>query len=178
MLDGDLAQNFVRVYDQHADAIFRHIYFRIYDRELSKELMQETFTKTWEYLSTGKKIDNLKAFLYCVAKNLIVNFIRKNKAVSLEKLMEKGFQPAKDDHEKYYINLEAAKIISHLNGLPKQYAEVIKMRYLEDLSLKQIANILGKSENLVSVTINRGLNKLRKNLNINYEVRQNLQNQA
>ena len=78
---------FSDAYEEYKDAIFRHCYFHTFDREQAKDAMQETFIKTWQYLESGHKIDNLRAFLYKVATNLIINAARKKKSVSLEGLM-------------------------------------------------------------------------------------------
>ena len=85
-------EQFIKIYDELADSIFRHCYFRIYNYERAKELMQETFTRTWEYVAKGKKIDNLKAFVYRIATNIIIDEARRKKSVSLDDLMENGFE--------------------------------------------------------------------------------------
>ena len=76
------------------DAIFRHCYFRVFDRERARDLVQETFLKTWEYLTRGHDIENIRAFLYRVATNLIIDDSRRKKEISLEQLSESGFDPA------------------------------------------------------------------------------------
>ena len=47
-------EEFLRAYEEFADAIFRHCYFRISDREVAKDLTQETFTRTWKYIVDGE----------------------------------------------------------------------------------------------------------------------------
>ena len=64
-------QEFLDAYKQYADSIYRHCYFRVYNKELAEDLTQETFIKTWKYIAQGKEIKNIKAFLYRVAVNLI-----------------------------------------------------------------------------------------------------------
>lgn len=163
-----IRQNFLEAYEQYSDAIFRHLYFRIYDRELAKDLMQETFEKTWQYLATGKQIENLKNFLYQVSRNLLVSHIRKIKTVSLEGLMEEGFNPSTNVEGEYKVNNEAARLLEDISKLPEGEGELIKMRYLEDMSPQEIAKIIGKSENATSVRLNRAITKLQKLLNFKY----------
>ena len=86
-------EEFSAAYESYSDALFRHCYFRLYDREKSKDIVQEAFIKTWEYASKGTEIENTRAFLYKVLNNLIVDEIRRKKALSLEILLEGGFQP-------------------------------------------------------------------------------------
>lgn len=155
---------FIDFYDKQADLIFRFCYFKVYDRELAKELVQETFLKTWEYLAAGREVGNLKAFLYKVARNLIIDGSRKKKEEkSLEELQEQGFEPGidSDQLEKVGLDMEMKNALRHLQKVEPMYQEVIIMRYVNDLGPKEIAEALGESENVVSVRINRGIKKLR-----------------
>src|SRR3989344_280465 len=91
----NLERDFLAAYDEHADALFRHCLIRVRDREIAKDIVQETFSRTWKYLSEGKEVDYIRAFLYRVANNLIVDGSRKKKTSSLDALMEEdGFEIA------------------------------------------------------------------------------------
>jgi len=160
----DAEDQFTKVYDQYADAIFRHCLLRIYDRDLAMDLMQETFLKAWKYLSEGNKVDNVRALLYKIATNLIIDHVRKpstKRVDSLEELLESGFEPGEDRTESTKNELDAQDALKILTQTSDSYREVLLLRYLEDLSVKQIATTLGISENLVSVRINRALEDLR-----------------
>lgn len=157
---------FIKAYDDYSDAIFRHCYFRVFERERAKELMQETFIKTWEYLQRGKAVDNLKAFLYKVANNIIIDESRKKKAGSLEAMQEQGFDPADDTANKLVNLMEGKELIRLVNQLDEKYRQPILMKYLDDLSIDEIAEAIGETANNVSVRIHRGLEKIKEN----YEV--------
>jgi RNA polymerase sigma-70 factor (ECF subfamily) len=159
-------KDFVEAYDQFADAIFRHIYFRIYNRDLAKDLTQETFTRTWQYLSQGKEVQSLKSFLYKVANNLIIDEYRKRKELSLDSLQEKGFDFANRDVERIMIDTENKHVLNAVEKLSSDHRDVIFMRFVSDLSIKEIAEIIGQSENVVSVRLNRGLKEVRKLLHL------------
>ena len=91
----DLEAYFLAAYDEHSDALFRHVLIRVRDRETAKDIVQEAFSRTWLYLSEGKKIEYIRAFLYRVANNLIVDGSRKKKSSSLDALMDDdGFEVA------------------------------------------------------------------------------------
>ena len=152
---------FIKAYDELADSIFRYCYFRILNYDLAQDLVQETFTRVWEYLAAGKEITNIRAFAYKVAKNLIIDESRKRKTMSLELLQEKGVQPKYDGKEKLYTLLHTKDIISVLEKLDGRYREVIMLRYVEEFSVKEIAEILEETENTISVRIHRGLQKVR-----------------
>jgi len=148
----EIEKFFLDGYDKHADEIFRHIAFRIFDRDRAKDILQDTFSRTWEYLVKGRKIDNPRAFLYKVANNLIIDEVKKRTHLSLDGLAEAGVQI--EDPTRF-------ETVSLLEQLEEDYKRVMIMRYIEELSVKEIARVLGVSENLVSVRLNRALTKLR-----------------
>ncbi len=161
-----IKNTFLNAYEDYADAIFRHCYFRLSDRERAKELMQETFVKAWDYLAKGEKIDNLRALLYRIATNLVIDDMRKKKEYSLDALQEKGFNPGISEDEQLHIKIESDKAKEMIEKLPEKYRQVVTMRYIDELSPKEIAQITKETENSVSVKINRGLAKLRNLLKV------------
>lgn len=119
--------------------------------------------KTWEYLSQGKEVQNLRAFLYRVANNLIIDSSRKKKESSLDAMMDEGFEPM-DGADKTAVAAEAGNMLALLDKLDEKYQDVVRMRYLDDLSPKEIALVLGESENVVSVRLHRAIKQLREYL--------------
>ncbi|MDP3953780.1 MAG: RNA polymerase sigma factor [bacterium] len=161
-----LKVEFTRAYDEYADAIFRHCYFRISDRERAKDLMQETFIKTWDYiLKHDERIDNLRAFLYKTAHNLVVDEYRKAKGnASLETMQEDGFQPGVTETitDSVGAKLESEYVLKVVEKIDGKYREAVIMRYMDGLTPKEIAKITGETQNNISVRINRGLKQLRE----------------
>lgn len=158
----DRQQKFKNIYDEYADAIFRHIYFKLGDRERALELTQEVFARLWQYLASGKDIEFPKAFLYRSATNIFINEIRTDKrTVSLDTLLEAGFEVAYEGKDLQEI-AEQKEVVDRLQELDGHYRDVLTMRYIEDMQVKEIASVLGEKENTVSVWIKRGLEKLKK----------------
>lgn len=159
-------EEFIEAYDRFVDAIFRHIYFRLFNRDVAKDLMQETFTRTWEYVSKGKEVNNLKSFLYKVANNLIIDEYRKRRELSLDSLQLKGFDVANHEQETIVRDVENSNVLQAVSKLSPEHRQVITLRYVDDLSIKEIAEIIGESENVVSVRLNRGLKEAKKILHL------------
>lgn len=160
-LQDTVEESFLKAYDEYADAIFRHCYYRVYDRERGKDLMQETFIRVWEYLAKGETVDNMRAFLYRIANNLIIDESRKKKEQSLEALQEVGFDPGIDVRDHLNNKIEKDRVLVTLQQLDEPYRDIILMRYVSDLSPSEIADVIGESANTVSVRIYRGLKQLR-----------------
>ena len=156
-----LEQEFLAAYEAHADALFRHCMLRIRDREAARDIVQEAFSRTWRYLSEGKKIDYIRAFLYRVASNLIVDASRKKKSSSLDRMMEDdGFELADENAKDPAIVPQTREVMHHLKSLDEIYRIAITKRFFEEKSPKEIAVELGVSENVVSVRIHRGIERL------------------
>ena len=156
-------QDFLRAYDEHADAIYRHCFFRIYWKEKAEELTQETFLRAWQYIGQGKRVDNLRPFLYRVATNLIIDHVRKHKEASLDALLEDnpGAEPSDNDHQAMEARVALAEVRDALEQLEPSYRDVLTMRYLEDMDITEIAAALDITPNNVSVRLNRASAALR-----------------
>jgi RNA polymerase sigma-70 factor, ECF subfamily len=146
----ELERTFMSAYDEYSDALFRHCLIRIRDRELAKDIVQETYSRTWLYLSEGKKVDYLRAFLYRVANNLIVDVSRKKKSASLDAMMEEDGFEVRDENAPEPVDKKAL-------------GDALEMlKSLDEMSPREIAAALGVTENVVSVRIHRGIEKLGK----------------
>ena len=160
-------KSFARAYQKYAEAIFRHCYFRVYERSDARDITQDTFVRAWEYLSNGQEIDNMRAFLYKVAGNLVVDYYRKKKEVSLDHLREKGFEPEGDSGNGYETRLDAKTIRRLLTKLDDGYLEVIVLRYIDGYKPKEMAEIMGVEANTVSVRLHRAAKEFKKILRRN-----------
>ena len=96
-------KKFLEIYDENVGKIYRYIYFRLDSEELAQDLTSEVFLKSWQYFSNpasgSKKIffrqrhwENPRAFIYQVARNLIVDFYRQKdkNPLSLEEIKSSG----------------------------------------------------------------------------------------
>lgn len=157
-----MQKEFLKAYDQNADALFRQCFFKVHDREIAKDILQDTFAKTWDYIGKGNTILNMRAFLYRTLNNLVIDHYRKKKAVSLDAMGEEGFTPEAPEGISAHDRFEGEKALILLNELPEIYRDALVMRYVDGLELSEIANITGETENTVAVHVHRGINKLRE----------------
>jgi RNA polymerase sigma-70 factor (ECF subfamily) len=139
-----------------------HAFFKTNNHAIGEDLVQDTFIKTWSYLVKGGKIEIMKAFLYHVLNNLIIDQYRKHKTTSLDVLLEKGFEPNIVDNSDRLINtLDGKAVVLLIQHLPKKYQKVMQMRYIKDLSIKEISLLTGQTKNAIAVQTHRGLAKLK-----------------
>lgn len=138
-----------------------YAFFNVHDHATGEDLVQDTFMKTWKYLVKGGEITMMKAFLYRILNNLIVDQYRKHKTASLDVLLEKGFEPSVEDHGRLFDLLDGKALLALIRRLPLVYQKVMRMRYIQDLSLGEMSLITGKSKNSMAVQAHRGLGKLK-----------------
>ncbi len=155
------AEEFTLAYNDYRKSLVTYAFFKTNNRTLSEDLVQETFTKAWVHLSKNGKINNMKAFLRHILTHLIIDEYRKRKETSLDTLLETGFDPTINDYARIYDILDGENAILLIQRLPKQYYQILYMRFVEDLSLEEISQSLGATKNSVAVQTHRGLQKLR-----------------
>ena len=168
-ITGSHEERFLKAFEEYSDALFRHAFLRISDRERAVDVVHDTFTKVWTYVRNGHEIDQFRPFLYKVLNNLIIDEYRKAKEASLDALMEiDGIDEGTFDElsentvESLAATLDGKKAFEMLEEIPDTYKEVIILKFVDGLGPKEIAVLLEESENVVSVRIHRGLKVLRQ----------------
>jgi RNA polymerase sigma-70 factor, ECF subfamily len=161
---------FSRVYDLYVDRIYRFVFFKVSSQEEAQDLTSEVFLKTWQYIISGKDILNLNAYLYRVARNLVVDHYRKasQKEVSFDALaqgadsldQESGLRM--EQTKALEDKLQIEKIEIKLQGLKDEYREVIILRFVDEMSISEIADIMEKKKGAVRVILFRALNALKE----------------
>jgi RNA polymerase sigma factor (sigma-70 family) len=174
LLMNKLKKTFFESYKEHSDEIFRFALFKLSDREKAKDLVQEVFTKTWLYLSKNGKITNIRAFLYKTARNAIIDEYRRHsrregRHESLDNLSVLGYDPGYDDIDQLINQMDGEILMEMIRELPEISAEIMFLRYAENKSISEIADIVGRSDNAVSVYLNRGIKKLKKIITEKYK---------
>ena len=103
----------------------------------------------------------MRAFLYHTLNCLIIDEYRKRKGVSLDSLVEKGFEPGVLDTEEMINKLDGETAFLLIEKLPIKYQKVIRMRFTQSLTLSEMALITGQTKNAMSVQVHRGLERLK-----------------
>ena len=155
---------FLSIHDEMADSLFRFALLRVGSREDAVDIVQTTFTRAWAHIRQGKEVPQPKAFLFKIARNLIVDSYRRSKTVSLDVLAEDdGFDPVDEQASNATIASAEWRIVEEaLQTLSPVDREAIIMRFVEGRMPKEIAQITGLSENVVSVRINRAVERLKR----------------
>ena len=162
----DLKETFSQIYDQWIEKIYRFVFLKVNSEEVAQDLTSETFTRGWESFKSGLKIDNPPAFLYQIARNLVVDYYRqkgKNQIISAD--YGPIIDPKSDFAKKAVLASDIENIRGILANLKEDYQNVIVWHYLDDFSIQEVAKMLGRTEENTRVLLHRALESLRKKCN-------------
>lgn len=158
---------FNRLYEMYFVPIFRYIYFRVKNRVETEDLVQEVFLKV--YKSISKFQDKGKSplnFFFTIARNTIIDYWRKKKEIKLDNPQD--ILKISDVNESPWSLLQKNEIVSTINEaikcLPSEQQEVIILKFINDLSNQEIAELLKKNEAAIRQLQCRALKNLRKHI--------------
>ncbi len=156
---------FGELYDLHLDAIYTFIYYQVSDVQEAEDLAETVFLKAFEKLPdfrSEKSMINFQAWIYRIARNLVIDHYRTRKSVvtlNLE-LPLASKEPALE--HQVQVREEVAKVLQALTGLEGLFREVLTLRLINGLTYGETANTLGITQNYVRVIQFRALKQLRE----------------
>ena len=145
--------------NRHKSSIHSYIYFIVRNKELTEDIFQETFVKVIMTIKQGRYTENgkFKAWITRIAHNLIIDNFRQERSentVSNDEVEVDLFNNIKLCDGTIEDNIVRHQVLSDVKHLPDSQREVLEMRYYQDLSFKEIADITG-------VSINTALGRMR-----------------
>lgn len=153
-------------YQQHGDSVFRYILLMVRDHQQAEDLTQETFIKAFRSYDSFERKANPKTWLFRIAHNVTIDFIRKQKPLELLKevlLLGKSANAAPEGIVE--IKENSTELYDALGQLKAPYREVIVLRKIREFSIQETGEILNWSESKVKNTLSRALSALEKQLN-------------
>ncbi|MBU3942655.1 RNA polymerase sigma factor [Patescibacteria group bacterium] len=154
---------FTQIYDDHIEKIYRFIFLKVNSQDVAQDLCSETFVRAWKsFNSEDRQIDNPQAFLYQIARNLVIDHYREKGKVQMVQIenipvIDDRTDLEKESHQR--SDLEAIQAV--LANIRPEYQEIVTYHYINDLTVSEIAKIMNKTENNVRVTLHRALNDIR-----------------
>jgi RNA polymerase sigma-70 factor (ECF subfamily) len=156
-----------RLIEQYQHRLLRYLIHLSGNRELAEDLFQETWIRV---LERGHQYDGKHEFstwLYAVARNLTLDYLRKKRLLSLDGLMEDeahaSLEPADPRPAAWEVvqqHQQAEQITAALLSIPVEYRETVVLRFQEGLSLDEIATVTGAPLGTVKSRLYRGLDLL------------------
>ena len=151
--------SFQKIYLAYSDEIFRRILPMMHNQTDAQDVMQETWIAVLKHLSVlrGKDEACVKAYVMKIARNKAISMLRKKKAENKFTCDEDCAEIA--DESDFFTMFESQSIeniAKCIDKLDEKYSDVLKLRYLYEHSLKEIAQLMNVSVNVVSIRLKRG----------------------
>ncbi len=161
---------FARIYDRYVEAIYRFVILKLPSQEEAQDVTAETFTRAWQYINENKKIINIRALLYRIARNLVADRYRKPENQKINEIVTFGggetsnIEQTDHDFGKRVIEARAdlALILQKLEKLKEDYRDVLILRLIDGIPFGVIAEILEKNTGHIRVIYHRALKALKE----------------
>jgi RNA polymerase sigma-70 factor, ECF subfamily len=156
------ASAFGRLYDHYQPAIYRFVLIKVGHREEAEDLTHQVFLHAWQHVATYRPAGfPFSSWLYRIARNQIIDHYRTAKqATPIDDLPPELFPSTEDGETAVEINLLLEKVHRAIRGLKPDYQDIIVLRFVEELSVREAARAIGKSEGAVKVLQHRALKEL------------------
>ncbi|QOY35093.1 RNA polymerase sigma factor [Anaerobacillus isosaccharinicus] len=168
---GHLEEKIEQIYDEYYRDVYHFLICFTGSRNEAEDLTQEVFIQVLKSLSSFNRQYRLKTWVLTIARNVAVDHFRRSKFTSIFK---EGFFTglvSKEQNPDEVLETKEQKEVVHaaISNLKPNYRSVIILRGINELSIRETADILGCSEAKVKVDYFRGLKKLESNLKFDLE---------
>lgn len=153
------------LYERHYEKVFRFIHARTNDEFLSADICSQVFLKVIQNLSSYKFMGSpFSAWLFRIASNEIIQHYRQTQKTKVIGLEEVDLMEMAEELEEDFKKEKIAGLLKILQTLPPSEMEMLQMRYFEKRPFKEVADILGISENNAKVKMHRIIDRLKRKM--------------
>ncbi|MBS4188968.1 RNA polymerase sigma factor [Bacillus sp. FJAT-49705] len=156
---------FEQLYNEYSDKIFGYIFLLVNDREVAEDLTQDTFIKAYKNLNQFNCESHLFTWLFRISRNVTIDYLRKKRLLKFFSIEKYQFESDQQTPLEIVMKGEATTILYEaICKLKLSYQEVLILRKIKELSIKETAEILNWNENKVKITTTRAVAALKKEL--------------
>ncbi len=138
-----------KFYQYYKPRLVKYIQIKTPNKQDAEEILQDTFMSAFLSLPNFKQDSSLYTWLCSIARHEIADFYRKKKIKTIVfsrlPFLENLFSEALGPELKYKEKKIKEKISDSFGSLKKEYVQILKLKYIHNKSVKEIAKILGKS---------------------------------
>lgn len=162
-VEGD-SSAFGALYDHYHAMIYRFVLIKVGRREEAEDITHQVFLSAWQKIKTYKQRGYpFSSWLYQIARNQVIDHYRAKKGdVSIDKVDPESFAVAVDHDADVMKKVQIEKVRVAVARLKPDYQDVIILRFVEDMSLKETSAALKKSEGAVKLAQHRAINELKE----------------
>jgi RNA polymerase sigma-70 factor (ECF subfamily) len=163
-------KSFENLVSRYIKPIYSYVYRNIGDQALAEDATQEIFIKVWKNINRFDIKKNFKPWLFQIAKNTSIDYLRKKKTVPFSKFEdERGHNVLLENIIAAPLNLietisDKRVLAAAIQTLDKKEQQIIRFRYSDGLSFQEIADVFRESINTVKSRYRRALLNLKKGI--------------
>ncbi|MCK9393940.1 MAG: RNA polymerase sigma factor [Candidatus Paceibacterota bacterium] len=159
-------QFFSQLYEEYLERIYRFIYFKVSSESIAQDLTSEVFTRLWKQISLNKEVKNPSAFLFKLARNIIIDYYRahdkEKRNTNIDSIVSTLEDKKQNIHNDAQIKEEYAAVTCAMDKMKEEYRQAVHLYYVEQEPIIEVAKSLGKSQGAARVIISRGMKQLRQ----------------
>ncbi len=158
---------FAQLYEEYFDKIYRYIAFKIGNKTEAEDMTQQVFLNAIKSISSFRwRGIPFSAWLFRIAHNQVVDYLRKkakHATTSLDEvLVSNGNNPQLVAEQ----NLDIERLLLATKQLTQAQREVISLRFASELSIAQVARVMGKNQGAIKALQHSAIVALRKTLSV------------
>ena len=152
---------FEALYQKYTQKVYNYFWYRVgHNKEIAEDLMQQTFLKAFQHLQEFEVRDaSYLTYLLKIAHNTLVNYYRVPKPIPLSLLHEIPGESSFRIHKRH----DATLLWRAVRQMPEAEKNALLLKYQKELSIKEVAHIMEKSENAVKLILSRARKNLASN---------------
>lgn len=159
--DGD-SSAFAKIYELYLVPVYRYIFLRTNDKTLAEDLAQTVFLKAFSNLQNFAKSERSPlGYFFTIARNTVIDYQRKKNFVPAD---EETFTDIESEtlspEQEFQILENKERVLEALSQLKDNYRDILILKYLNDFSNQEIAEMTGKSEDAIRQIQSRAIRKL------------------
>ncbi len=158
------ASAFGLLYDYYQSRIYRFVILKVGQREEAEDLTHQVFLSAWQNIKNYKHQGfPFSSWLYRIARNQVIDYYRTSKEkVAIEQVDPNYFAVPANMNFQIDNNLALEKVVQGIGQLKPEYQDIIILRFVEELSLKETAELLQKTEGAIKLIQHRAIKKLKE----------------
>lgn len=160
-LQGDESA-FGQIYDLYFEKLYRFVFYRVNHKEAAEDLVSETFIRIWSSRSQIKGAGAFNAWVYQIARNLVIDYYRARKTIVDLQELENVLEYEDNVVDRTNLDFEQKTFLAALDKLGSDQQLVIKLKFLDELENEEIAKLLDKTEGAIRVIQHRAIAELKK----------------
>jgi RNA polymerase sigma-70 factor, ECF subfamily len=157
-------QAYGELYDRYIERIYRFVYFKTFDKDIAEDIVSTVFLKAYERIGTFDATKGaFSQWIYGIARNAVIDHYRTAKQhVDIEDVFDLGLDERTE--EKIDARDLLQKVEKYLTTLTPRQREIVTLRLWQELSYREIAEIVGGTEDAAKVMFSRTIRELREKL--------------